>query len=233
MKRVATMMLAFLVALLATAAFTTNATAALRVPQVPVLGGTLQSYLNSVGESINVLTDQSATQSWTRTSSGTAAFTIQIENSANAALNSIDMYNSGAAVPSFYLLLQGPAIAQAFSTATFLPGNILAVNRFDENGLLTSSQSYAGVDPSAFSFAIQGPGGTFYTQDARNPGSAAQALAFPGTGGNAGTWWLCFEETAVNAGSDLDYDDCVLLMESVNTTPVNNTSWGQLKRRFR
>ena len=233
MKRVATTMLAFSVALLATAAFTTNAAAALRVPQAPVLGGGLQGYLNSVGESINVLTDQDATQSWTRTSSSTAAFTIQIENSANANLNSIVMYNSVAAVPAFYLLLQGPAIAQAFSTATFRPGNLLTVNRFDENGILTSSQTYNGVDPTAFSFAIQGPGGTFYTQDARNPGGAVQALAFPGTGANAGTFWLCFEETALNAGSDRDYDDCVLNMESVNTTPVNNTTWGQLKRRFR
>lgn len=233
MKRVATTMLAALVATFAIAAFTTNAHAALRAPQVPVLGGTLQGYLTSVGESINVLTDQDATQSWAHTTSATTAFTIQVENSINANLNSFSIYNSNAGVPSLFLLLPGSALPQAFATGTFLAGNILRVNRFDDNGILTSTQNFAGIDPTGFSFAIQGPNGTFYTQDARNPGGNAQALTFPGTGANAGTWWLCFEESSIAAGSDRDFDDCVMLMESVNPTPVSSTSWGQVKRRFR
>lgn len=233
MKRVATNVVALTVALLAMAAFTTNAAAALRAPQVPVLGGTLQTYLNSVGESINVATDQDATQSWTRTSSATTAFTIQIENSVNANANTVSMYNSSAAVPSLFLLLSASAGPTWFSTGTFLAGNILRVNRFDNNGLLVSSQNFPGIDPTGFSFAIQGPNGTFYTQDARNPGGRAQAVTFPGSAGNVGTWWLCFEESSVAAGSDQDFDDCVLNMESVNPTPVSTTSWSQLKRRFR
>jgi len=37
----------------------------------------------------------------------------------------------------------------------------------------------------------------------------------------------------VSSGGDQDFDDLVVLMESVNPTPVTNTSWGQLKSRFR
>ena len=51
----------------------TSASAALRVPQVVVNGGSLQGYLNSKGESINVLTDQNAAQTWASTVSHTAA----------------------------------------------------------------------------------------------------------------------------------------------------------------
>ena len=233
MKRAATTLIALLVALVASVALTSQASAALRAPQVPVLGGTLQAYLTSIGESINVSTDQDNTQSWSHTVSGTTTYTIQIENSPNANSNAISMYNSSAIVPAFFLLLQGVANAQAFSTATFKPGNLLTVNRFDALANLLSSQNFSGVDPAGFSFAIQGPNGLFYTQDARNPGGRAQAVTFLGTGANLGTWWLCFEESSVAAGSDQDFDDCVIMMESVNPTPVNSTTWGQLKARFR
>ncbi len=233
MKRAATTLITLLVALVASVALTSRADAALRAPQVPVLGGTLQAYLNSIGESINVLTDQDATQSWSRTVSGTAAFTIQIEQTPNANLNNFGMYNSTAGVPALFLLLPGSINPGGFATATFKPGNLLTVNRFDENAIPLGSQTFGGVDETAFSFYLQGPNGTFYTQDARNPGGQAQAVTFMGTGANAGTWWLCFEETSVAAGSDQDFDDSVILMESVNPTPVSATSWGQLKARFR
>ena len=51
MKRVATT----IIGLIALMAMTGTASAALRVPQVVVNGGSLQGYLNSVGESIKLL----------------------------------------------------------------------------------------------------------------------------------------------------------------------------------
>ena len=74
MKRVATIF----VGLIALAAVAGTASAALRSPQVPVAGGTLQAYLNSVGESINVLTDQQAVFEWASTVSNNSTFTIQV-----------------------------------------------------------------------------------------------------------------------------------------------------------
>jgi hypothetical protein len=76
------------------------------------------------------------------------------------------------------------------------------------------------------------PAGTVFTQDARNPGGLARAITFKGTGVNTGTWWLCWDEPLAGAPGDQDFDDLVLLMESVNPTPVSKTSWGELKSRF-
>jgi hypothetical protein len=233
MKRAATTFLILLVASVATAALASRADAALRVPQVPVLGGSLQGYLNSVGESINVLTDQEDTQAWAKTSSSTQTHTIQFQGSLNAAAHILGMYNSTAAVPVLYVLMSGAVGPLGFSTATFQAGGNLVINRFDSNANFLSTTTYAGADPNGFGFYLSGPNGTYYTQDFRNPGGLAQALAYRGTGVNAGTWFLCWEESNRAAGADDDFDDEVVLMESVNPTPVSRTSWGQVKSRFR
>ena len=96
MKRVAT--LVFSAAMLA--ALASSAFAALRVPQIAVQGGTLQGYLNGQGESINVLTDQNAVQSWSTTVSNNSTFSLQIELAGNAASNSIGIYNAAAPAPA-------------------------------------------------------------------------------------------------------------------------------------
>lgn len=213
------------------------ASAALRSPQVPVLGGTLQGYFNSQGEAINVNTDQQDIQSWLNTNSGTSTFTLQVELSGNAAGNSIGLYNAGFAAPPLYLVFPGAATNGWFATATFrtLPQR-LVVNLFDNNANFVGSTTYlAGPpDPNNFGFWLQGPGtgGVFYTQDARNPGGLAQALTYAGTGRNSGSWWLAFEDTPRAGVSDSDFDDAVLFLESVNPVPVHATSWGALKARF-
>ena len=233
MKRSATRLFALLLAFVATAMIAAPVSAALRVPQVPVLGGTLQAYLLGVGESINVLTDQEDTQSWAKTSSSTQTHTVQFQGSLNAAAHILGIYNSAAAVPPLYVLMSGAVGPLGFSTATFQAGGNLVINRFDANANFLSSTVYAGADPNGFSFYLSGPNGTYFTQDFRNPGGLAQALSYKGTGVNNGTWWLCWEESNRAAGADDDFDDEVILMESVNPTPVSKTSWGQLKTRFR
>ena len=233
MKRTATTLIALLVALVASVSLPAPARAALRVPQVPVLGGTLQGYLTGVGESINVLTDQSSTQSWTRTVSTTTGFTIQVELSANANLNEFGMYNGSAAVPTLFMLLPGSAGAAFHAAATFRPGGLLIVSRIDALGNFVNQQNFTGVDETNFGFYLKGPSGTFFSQDFRNPGGQAQAVSLQSTAANAGNWWMCFEESSGAAGSDRDFDDSVILMESVNPTPVNSASWGQLKAGYR
>jgi hypothetical protein len=233
MKRAATTMIVLLVALVASASLIASASAALRVPQVPVLGGSLQAYFNSVPQTINVNTDQDATQAWTHTSSNTTTYTVMFEATPNANVLQFGLYNASAVIPPLFFLLSGSVGPQGFSTATFKPGNILVVNRFDALANFLSTTTFGGVDPTNFGFYLSSPNGTFFTEDARNPGGKAQALAYQGTGAAAGTWWLCFDDQSVAAGSDQDYDDLVIMMESVNTTPVNKTTWGQLKARFR
>src|SRR5262249_8238006 len=94
MKRFLTSLLpaAIAVAPVAAAVPSTASAFNLRSPQVPVLGGTLQGYLNSVGESINVNTDQLDAQVWTTSVSGNATFTLMIELAGNAAANNIGVY---------------------------------------------------------------------------------------------------------------------------------------------
>jgi hypothetical protein len=151
MKRAATTLLFSLVALVASATLTN---AALRVPQVPVIGGGLQAYLISVGESINVNTDQDATQTWSHTISGTTTYTIQFQSSPNAATQQFGLYNASAVIPPLFFLMSGSVGPLGFSTATFQPGNILVVNRFDALGNFLSTTKFGGVDPNNFGFYL-------------------------------------------------------------------------------
>jgi hypothetical protein len=58
-------------------------------------------------------------------------------------------------------------------------------------------------------------------------------VTYSGTGINSGSWWLCMEDLDLAQGSDRDFDDAVLFLESINPTPVNKTTWGDLKARFK
>jgi hypothetical protein len=110
-------MLALLLALVALVATTSPASAALRVPQVPVVGGGLQAYLISVGETINVNTDQDATQSWSHTVSGTTTYTIQFQSSPNARSSQFGLRNASAVIPPLFFLRQ--RMGRGLLTATF------------------------------------------------------------------------------------------------------------------
>lgn len=224
MKRIATTF----VAILALTVLAGSASAGLRVPQVPVSGSSLQAYLNSVGESINVTTDQQDVQRWASTVSNNSTFTIQVELGSFAPNNAIGMYNAADAVPALDLVFPGAATAGWFAVASFRssPTRVI-VNLFDAGAALQGTNTYLGADRTNFGFYLQGPGGTFFTQDARNPGGKAYALTFAGTGLNSGSWWLAFEDYV-----DFNYSDAVLFLESVNPTPVNKTTWGELKARF-
>ena len=235
MKRAYSAASAAIVALLAIVA---PAHAALRVPQVPVSGTSLQNYLNSVGEAINVATDQQNNQRWKTTISGNSTMTLQISLAGNPRANAIGIYNAdGPAAPALYEVFPGSAPANWFAIASFRSTTSqLIVSRFDQNGVLKAGPiTYNGVHTNDFGYYLQGPNGLFYSQDSRQPGTnAAQALEFAGTGDNIGCWWLCFEDSQFGApGSDRSFDDAVLFLESVNPTPVSHASWGSVKARFR
>jgi hypothetical protein len=233
MKRHATPFTGFIASLSIVALLATGASAALRSPQVAVAGGSLQGYLNTVGESINVLTDQQDVQTWQTSVSDNSTFSLMIELSGNAAVNTFGIYNASLAAPPLYQVFPGAATAGWFVTCSFrdAPTRVV-VNLFDGNANLQGTNTYLGADRTNFGYYLQGPGGLFYTQDARNPGGAAQALAYAGTAINAGQWWLCWDD-APAASSDRDFDDGVLFLESVAPTPVSKTTWGALKVRFR
>ena len=236
MKRLATMVIGSITLL----ALAGSASAALRSPQVTVNGGSLQGYLNGVGESINVSTDQQNIQRWLATVSNNSTFTIQVELAGNAAGNTYGIYNAADAVPALYQCFPGAATNGWYCVCSFRTGPTrLIVNLFDNNAAFVGATTYLAGPPDRndFAFYLQQPPGagglTLYQQDARNTGSTAQMLTYAGTGINSGNWWLCMEDLTAAQGADYDFDDAVLFLESLNPTPVNKTTWGDLKARFK
>jgi hypothetical protein len=205
----------------------------LRSPQVGFATFGLQGYLtNVVGESINVTTDQLDAQQWQSSVSGNTTFTLMIElTSSFSSSNNIGVYNSLVASPALYQLFPGGAGAGWFCTCHFAASGSLTVYLYDQNGALQGLTSYSGVDRNHFGFYLDGPAGVFYSQDYRN-GPAPQMLTYAGTGRNYGDWWECFEDQPYNAQFS-DYNDAVLLLQSVAPTPTNDKSWGSLKALYR
>jgi hypothetical protein len=159
----------------------------LRVPQVPVLGGTLQAYLTSKGESINVLTDQQNAQIFAQSASGNALLTLMVELTGNAATNQIGIYNASLSAPPLYQIFPSAATNGWFAVMSFRTAPVrVVINLFDDSGALQGTNTYLGTDPDNFGFYIISQNGTFFSQDGRNPGAKAQMLAFQGTGGHLG-----------------------------------------------
>lgn len=224
--------------LVASAALGLSASAAhafsLRAPQIAFPGATLQGYLNGVGESINVATDQVDAQTWITSVSGNTSFTLMIELAGTATFNSIGVYNGNdpGAFPVQFEIFPGSASAGWFASAHFALGG-LVVTLFDQNSVVQNQTAYVGVNGGNFGFYIDGPNaGAQYSQDFRNAGARAQVLTYQGTGVNAGDWWECFEDLPWSANA-VDFDDAVLLLQSVVPTDVAPQSWGALKNRYR
>jgi len=223
------------VALLATAVTSAQAAFTLRSPQIVVNpgDGALQGYFNGLGESITVATDQLDAQTWSTTISGNSTLTLMLEIAGYAGSNALGVYNANAVgAPTLYQVFPGAATPGWFALAHFGAGGSLIVSLFDDNSVGQGQAVYAGVDKNNFGFYLQGPGGTFYSQDYRNATGAARMITFAGTGINAGSWWQCFEDLPVGS-SDEDFNDMVLFVESVNPTPAAASSWGRIKGLYR
>jgi hypothetical protein len=238
MPRAATTLLTLVTVLVASTLFAQPAGAALRSPQVAVQGGTLQGYLNSVGEQVNVLTDQNAIQLFRNTVATNSTFTLLITLETGSAGNAVGVYDPNALEPTLIPILPAEATAEWFASVTFRtsPAQV-TVSLFDASANFHGTHTYAGGNRNAFAFYLQAPGGTFYMQDARNPGGDPQALAFAATGVNTGSWWLCWEDTPLGSGSDRDFDDSVIFLETstclTDCTEVLRTTWGQVKAHYR
>jgi hypothetical protein len=151
----------------------------------------------------------------------------------NAPLNAFGMYNCSPAAPPLYQVFPGAAADGWFAVASFRTAPIrVVVNLFDNNAVIQGTTTYLGADKNNFGFYLQGPDGTFYSQDARNGGNA-QAVTYAGTGTSTGQWWLCWEDESVAAGSDRDFEDMIIFLESVSKpVPTKGVTWGDLKSRY-
>lgn len=211
-----------------------TALAALRAPQVSVTGGTLQPYLTSNDGGFLVGAAQENIQTWRKTVSGNSAFTLQMALG-NASGNEIGIYDASQ-VFSPKTIFPAAAPAGWFAVASFRTTNPqLIVNLFDEEGQHQARTTYATFNGENFGFYIKHDSDIGMSEDAKNAGSQVRALTFAGTNANIGCWWLCFEDNRVpgDGNESADYDDAVLLLESVNASPVTKATWAAVKNRFR
>jgi hypothetical protein len=214
-----------------------DAGAQLRAPQVPISGAALQTYLTNVGESIDVQTSQASIQ-WLNAIASGFNFTIQLDFSVGSGGSSVGIYDATAGAPILFEVFPPYASAGWFALVQFRtsPTRVI-INLFDSQAALNRSTTLFGGNRNAVGFYLDGPGGRFYSQDARNPAAAPQVLWFAGTGLNSCSWWIAFEDTSLSAGADADFDDVILYVAGVSghlcPTSVQRSTWGTLKTRFR
>jgi hypothetical protein len=207
--------------------------AALRSPQVVVNGAGLQSYLDSRGEHINVQSDQLAFQVFPTAQSLNSMMVYQFATGPIDPGLVVGIYDSHLSSPDLVPVFPATSGPGWFAVASFRRDpNRVKIILIDASATLVNSQTQLGMTTSEFGFYVQGPGGTLYSQDVRNPGGIPQELTFAGTGIDAGNLWICFESTPLGE-SDQDFDDVVLFLEEVDVVPVRTASWGELKARFR
>ena len=227
---------ATLLVLVALAASSAPAQAALRVPQIPFASAALQTRLNGQGESIDVLTQQQDGLVWRTTVAGNSALTIQFDlggNTGGAEMGIAKLNGAGNAVTGLATVFPTSADNGWFAVASFRAGGVLIVNLFNASAGQVGTMTYSGVSGSLFAYYLKTPASTFYSHDGFNPDGKAHALAYAGTGQNAGCWWQCWENQTIANYSGADFNDAIVFMEALNPTPVVHTTWGNVKARFR
>jgi hypothetical protein len=124
----------------------------------------------------------------------------------------------GGAVPGWYAALH-------------FAGGSLTVSLFNQLSVFMGNTTYPSVDPNNFAFYIQGPGGTWYSQDARNlAGPRAQMLTY-GSPSFPGDYWLCWEARPSSGLST--FDGLVINVQSIRPTPTDYVTWGGVKAKYR
>ena len=201
------------------------AAAQLRSPQVPVAGTALQQLLNGFNQTINVNTAQ--VYVWTFSGLGVtrpaANFAARIELG-EGALQLLDANDPN--LPTV-TVLPSPLTPGWYSHVAFTSLGTIQVSLFDAVNTFQGQAQFT-MPVHTLSFAITDAHGTFYAIDDFNTGDETHILAYLGTGSLLGSVWLALE-----SDGDGDFADAVFLLEGAWLVPVQHTSWGTLKRRFR
>lgn len=233
-----------IVALLA-GALMMMATSAMALTVVNTEGGgngselNMQQILNGISEggtsNVNAYTDfikDPNDANWTTGGVGISSATMIIEIAGLAGTNNFGIYDSSN-TNNKAVLFSGTAGAGskvAFTFGNFAGGNNLAVQ--DMNNF--SQASFYKFNSQTFGFFINNGSNTFYSDTTKNTDSYDHMVAYQSKGGNVMlpgsttyTPWLAnelvlaFEDTV--GGGDHDYNDMVLMVESVAPVPEPGT----------
>ncbi|HKP97250.1 MAG TPA: DUF4114 domain-containing protein [Fibrobacteria bacterium] len=190
-------------------------------------GPSLQNILNGITNdgtsSVDVNADQIALDKyWQLTASGTSAATMIIEVAGFHSENVFGLYD--VANPANKVILFNGAATGGDQAAVSIKASGAVYINFQPTGVVFASHD--------FGYFLQGPGGTFYSDDALNPGGKDHLVSFQGKGDlvtlptlSSGEWVpneyvLGWEDVAEG---DNDFDDMVLMVESVQPVPEPTT----------
>lgn len=203
-------------------------------------GDSLQDQLNDItlsGPGINVYTQQAIPSSfWSIGATGSSENKIVLEIAGNASKNTFGIFDP--TDPSTHLqLFSGPASAGWTTTLTNLGGGHYTANYFNASAGYQGGASAAFGITNEFGYYLDGPGGFFFSDPAMNetggttyPNGMPHMVSFEGdgattlqTGATSGTFlpneYLLAWEDQPFSKSDLDYNDFVVLVESVHPVP--------------
>ncbi len=196
-----------------------------------VTGSSLQTVLNNISEggvsTTNVNTDQVAGDKyWNLTASGGSVATMIIEIAGYAGQNEFGIYE--ATNPSNKVtLFHGGDQAGDFVTVSIKANGNVYLSTAGSSPVTTFSGP-------TFGYFLKSPTTTFYSNDALNSDAADHMVAYQGKGqtvttpGNyPGEWTnneyiLAWEDLAA-PGADFDFDDMVVMVESVKPVPEPTT----------
>ncbi|MCT7950394.1 DUF4114 domain-containing protein [Ancylothrix sp. C2] len=207
----------------------------------------LQNLLNNItlsGPQINTEKAQTNYQTFTNTASGISAGTFMFEVAGMANSNKLGIYNRGNPNQRIQLF-DGANSPGAGTTITFLESGINVITQqFNpttgrpQNSPSPTINYYEGQNWNEFGYYIQtGQGNIFYTQNNLNPGGKQQAVVYRGNnqtqlqlaGRQKGIFTdneyiIAFEDRLLGdiagVSSDWDYNDLVVMVESIEPTSV-------------
>jgi hypothetical protein len=187
----------------------------------PIAGTSLQTTITGMGGLVDVQNDQyNHDELWLVGATGMAAARIQFEFGGFAALNSFgiyDLYNPTSRLTIF----SGADSSGALSVVLNLSNGSFCSWAFGGGSTCTSFYS------NQFGFFLDTPtGDTFYSQKSLNGDGLDHMVAFeggPASGNLGGNPWLASEFMLawedLYGGGDKDYDDFVVLVESIVGVP--------------
>lgn len=165
---------------------------------------------------VNALTDQSSAALFgAATSPYVNIPVLVVEYSANSSTNTFGIF-SGADNSIQAVIFSGAAQSSDYTTLAWAADGTLTITPFLHNVAGTPTV-ITGIDPHNFGFFIGVGNNTYYTADNLN-GGTARFLVYNGTGSSAGTWSFFAED-----GTDFDYNDMVVKVESIAPVPEPGT----------
>ncbi len=181
---------------------------------------------------------------WSLTASGGSVTTFVVAVAGNANRNEFGIFYNDVFVPIFVNLTTGGLPAGLQTVSIDITGEVF----------INSSDTGKNIGGNVFGYYLDGPGGTFYSVDSMNPDGGQQMVAFAGKGDKiqipgffSGIWtsneYILGWEDLPFADADQDYQDLVVMVESVNPVPEPGTimllgtglvglaAWGRKKFR--